>query len=137
MFFYGTIQNIWEVNYNTFKVVIFKCNWVENNACIRKDDLKYTLVDLSQIGHSSDSFIIATHERQIFHVINLVDVRWSVIVMPLEKDFSYKCVDDDIGDMLPHYPPFYSYHTTCDIDEGGKTYARPDCKVIWVSNWLW
>ena len=41
------IQEIWEVNYNTFKVVLFKCNWVKNNTGIQMDDLNYTLVDLS------------------------------------------------------------------------------------------
>ena len=134
MSFYGTIQEIWEVNYNMFKIVFFKCNWVQNNAGVPKDDLNYTLVDLSRIGHSSDSFIIATHGRHVFYVTNPVDVRWFVVVMPSEKDFFYKCVDDDIDKMLPDYPPLPSYHTTCDIDEGGETYARPDCEGIWVSN---
>ena len=134
MSFYGTIQEIWEVNYNMFKVVLFKCNWVENNVGVQKDDLNYTLVDLSRIGHSSDSFIIATHGRQVFYVTDPVDPRWSVVVMPPEKDFPHKCVDDDISDILPHYPPLSSYHTTFDFDEGGETYARRDCESTWVTN---
>ncbi|TYK31614.1 uncharacterized protein E5676_scaffold12478G00010 [Cucumis melo var. makuwa] len=29
---------------------------------------------------------------------------WLVVVMPPQKDFSYKCSNDDLGDMLSHYP---------------------------------
>ena len=30
--------------------------------------------------------------------------------------------------MLPHYPPLSKWTTTCDIDESGETYARPNCE---------
>ncbi|KAL0539395.1 hypothetical protein IC582_023607 [Cucumis melo] len=66
MSFYGIIEDIWEVSYNTFNTVLFKCKWVENKTGVRTDDLHFTLVDLSRIGHSSDSFIIATHGKQVF-----------------------------------------------------------------------
>ncbi|KAA0036438.1 uncharacterized protein E5676_scaffold360G00980 [Cucumis melo var. makuwa] len=56
------------------------------------------------IGHSSDSFIIATDGKQEFYVSDPVDARWSIVVMPPQKDFSYKCANDDLRDMLPHYP---------------------------------
>ena len=78
MSFYGMIKEILEINYNTFKVDLFKCNWVENKASVRLDDLNYTMLDLNRIGHSSDSFIIATHGRQVFYVTDPVDARWSV-----------------------------------------------------------
>ncbi|KAA0054101.1 hypothetical protein E6C27_scaffold131G00070 [Cucumis melo var. makuwa] len=71
---------------------------------VRIDDLHFTLVDLSRIGHSSNSFVIATHGKQVFYVSDLVDPRWSVVVMPPQKDFPYKCANDDLGDMLSHYP---------------------------------
>ncbi|KAL0552322.1 hypothetical protein IC582_011431 [Cucumis melo] len=68
MSFYGIIEDIWEVSYNTFNIVIFKCKWVENKIGFQTDDLYFTLVDLSRIGHSSDSFTIATHGKQVFYV---------------------------------------------------------------------
>ncbi|KAL0536464.1 hypothetical protein IC582_025413 [Cucumis melo] len=104
MSFYGIIEDIWEVSYNTFNTVLFKCKWVENENGVRIDDLHFTLVDLSRIRHSSDSFIIATYGQQVFYVLDPVDPRWSIVVRPPQKDFSYKCANDDLGDMLPHYP---------------------------------
>ena len=64
MSFYGMIQEIWEACYNTFNIVLFKCKWVENKISVRTDDLRFTLVDLIRIEHSSYSFIIATHGEQ-------------------------------------------------------------------------
>ncbi|KAA0046583.1 transposase [Cucumis melo var. makuwa] len=48
MSFYGVIEEIWELNYNSFKVVIFKCDWVENSGGIKTDKLGFVLVDLSR-----------------------------------------------------------------------------------------
>ncbi|XP_050939305.1 uncharacterized protein LOC127148919 [Cucumis melo] len=105
MSFYGMIKEIWEVSYNMFNIVIYKCNWVENKTGVQKDDLHFTLVDLSRIGDSSNSFINTTHGKQVFYVSNPVDARGSVVVMPPQKDFPYKYANDDLGDMLLHYPP--------------------------------
>lgn len=58
------------------------------------DDLNYTLVNLSRIRHTLDSFIIATHGRQVFYVTDPVDERWLVVVMPPHKEFPYKCADE-------------------------------------------
>ncbi|KAL0546536.1 hypothetical protein IC582_016447 [Cucumis melo] len=131
MSFYGIIEDIWEVSYNTFNTVLFKCKWVENKNGVRIDDLHFTLVDLSRIGHSSDSFIIATHGQQVFYVSDPVDPRWSVVVRPPQKDFPYKCANDDLGDMLPHYPPVSKWNSTTNIDESGDAYTRLDCEGIW------
>ncbi|TYK18864.1 transposase [Cucumis melo var. makuwa] len=128
MSFYGIIEDIWEVSYNTFNTVLFKCKWVENKNGVRIDDLNFSLVDLSRIGHSSDSFIIATHGQQVFYVSDPVDPRWSVVVRPPQKEFPYKCANDDLGDMLPHYPPVSKWNSTSDIDESGDAYTRLDCE---------
>ncbi|KAA0036822.1 hypothetical protein IC582_007593 [Cucumis melo] len=101
MSFYGIIEDIWEVSYNTFNIVLFKCKWVENKTGVRTDDLHFTLVDLSRIGHSLDSFIIATHGKQVSYVSDPVDPRWSIVVMPPQKDFPYKCANNDLGHNNP------------------------------------
>ncbi|KAL0533413.1 hypothetical protein IC582_030252 [Cucumis melo] len=75
MSFFGIIEDIWEVSYNTFNIVLFKCKWVENKTGVRTDDLHFTLVDLSRIGHSSNFFIIATHGKHVFYVSDPVDLR--------------------------------------------------------------
>lgn len=36
MVFYGVIEEIWELDYHKFQILMFKCNWVENNSGIKK-----------------------------------------------------------------------------------------------------
>nr|CAN78619.1 hypothetical protein VITISV_034823 [Vitis vinifera] len=58
--FYGVINEIWDLDYNMFKIPIFKCDWVDNKNGIKVDELGFTLVDFSKIGHKSDPFILAS-----------------------------------------------------------------------------
>ena len=66
MSFYGVIQEIWELNYINFKIIMFKCNWVDSVSGVRTDELGFTLVNLKRIGHKTDSFIPASQEKQVF-----------------------------------------------------------------------
>ncbi len=63
--YYGTIIEIFELNYyEKFKVVMFKCQWVNanlNNAVEKEKRL--TLVNLSCLGHENDPFVLATQVK--------------------------------------------------------------------------
>lgn len=60
MCYYGVITEIWQLDYHMFKIPVFKCDWVDINKGIKVDDLGFTLVELSRIGHKNDSFILAS-----------------------------------------------------------------------------
>nr|GEZ89566.1 hypothetical protein [Tanacetum cinerariifolium] len=57
--FYGVIQEIWELDCNTFTIPLFKCKWVTNNT------RGFTRVDLSTDGYTSDPFILAKLATQV------------------------------------------------------------------------
>ncbi|KAA0054778.1 transposase [Cucumis melo var. makuwa] len=102
MSFYGVIKDIWELNYNTFNVAVFRCDWVENNNGMKIDDLGFVLVDLKRIGHKSDSFIMATQPRQVFYVEDPSDARWSIVLTPPQRDCEDQSNDHELGDILLH-----------------------------------
>ncbi|KAA0067157.1 transposase [Cucumis melo var. makuwa] len=56
--------------------------------------------------------------------------------MAPQKDFPYKCANDDLGDMLSHYPLVSKWNSTSDIDESGDKYTRLDCEGTWVTTRL-
>ena len=76
MSFYGVLKDIWELDYIEFKVVVFKCQWVESSNGVKEYEDGCTLVDLTKIGHKSDSFILCTHAQQVFYVENGNDPAW-------------------------------------------------------------
>ena len=49
MCFYGVVKKIWDLDYNMFKIFVFKCDWVDNKSGIKVDELGFTLVDLQKI----------------------------------------------------------------------------------------
>ncbi|KAL0556296.1 hypothetical protein IC582_004808 [Cucumis melo] len=103
MYFYGVIEEIWELNYNSFKVAIFKSDWVENSGGIKTDKLGFVLVDLSRVGHNNDSFIFATQAKQVFFVEDSSDSRWSIVLTPPQRDFADQYNDDELGDKIHSY----------------------------------
>ena len=78
--YYGVIEEIWEVNYVKFRVLIFKCKWVDSNTEVHVDDLGFTLVDLANTGSKEDPFIMAYQAKQVFYVKDPSNERWSVVI---------------------------------------------------------
>ena len=81
-----------------FNIYVFKCDWVYRKNDVKVDELGFTLVDLSKIGHKSDHFILATQSQQVFYVEDQVDPRWSIVLSrPKMELFSIES-DDNITD---------------------------------------
>jgi len=64
--YFGVIEEIWEVDYVKFRVLVFKCKWVNYNIRVYVDDLGFTLVDLTKIAWKEDPFIMAYQAKQVF-----------------------------------------------------------------------
>ena len=71
---YEIIIEIWELDYIMFRIIVFKCNWVDNKSGIKVDEFRFTLVDFTKMAHKSDHFILASQAKQVFYVhINLIN----------------------------------------------------------------
>ena len=108
MSFYGVLQDIWEIDYIEFKVVVFKCQRVESSSGFKEDEDGCTLVDLTKIGHKSDSFILSTHAQQVFYVEDGNDPAWSIAVPNSRHMFNGYSNDDELGDTVLNHCLIYS-----------------------------
>ncbi|KAL6310976.1 hypothetical protein AAG906_019942 [Vitis piasezkii] len=95
MCFYGIITEIWDLDYNMFNICVFKCDWVDSKNGVKVDELGFTLVDLSKIGHKSDPFILATQAQQVFYVEDQAKME----LFDIEGD-------DNIADNCMEHHPF-------------------------------
>jgi len=73
MAYFGVIKEIWEVDYSKFRVLIFKCKWVNGNTSVHEDPLGFTLVYLSKVAYMDEPFIMVEQARQIFYVEDSCD----------------------------------------------------------------
>ena len=94
--FYGVIEEIWLLDYTTFKVPIFKCNQVNSNGGVKVDELGFILVDLERKGHKDDPFILASQEKQVFYVPDPENSRMSCVIGNSLGNFN----DTDEGDLM-------------------------------------
>ena len=110
MSYFGVIEDIWEIDYVTFRVPIFKCKWVDGNIGVRTDDLGFTLVDLNKTRYTDEPFIMAYHAKQIFYVRDPCNDRWSVV---LEGRSMHGTHEDGSLDM--HDTPTFSNRTFNEV----------------------
>ena len=64
MAYYGIIEEIWEVDYTKFFVLVLKCKWVDNKSEVKIDESEFTLVDFRKIGYQYESFIMVQQASQ-------------------------------------------------------------------------
>jgi len=94
--YYGVIEDIWELDYNEFRVSVFKCQWVNGNTEVRQDKMEFTLVNLQKVGYNDDPFIMAAQARQMFYVQDLCQSTWSVVLQGKTT-----CIGDHIDGSTP------------------------------------
>ncbi|GJZ09564.1 hypothetical protein Tco_0543847 [Tanacetum coccineum] len=55
--YYGVIQEIWKLHYNSTVIPLFKCKWVDNEKGVDVDEDGFTTVNLSTNGYKSEPFM--------------------------------------------------------------------------------
>ncbi|KAH9803018.1 hypothetical protein KPL71_001620 [Citrus sinensis] len=77
--YYGVLRDILVLDYNTFQVPIFKCDWANIVNGVKVDE-GFTLVNLhegqSQFGN--DPFILASQAKQVFYSEDIEKSNWGV-----------------------------------------------------------
>ena len=77
--FYGTIEEIWELNYVDFKQTLFKCKWVPKNA-VTRDEYGRTSVYLNKMIPTQEPFILASQATQIWYAKDLAHKNQHVVM---------------------------------------------------------
>ncbi|GJW56718.1 putative transposase-associated domain-containing protein [Tanacetum coccineum] len=104
-YYYGVLQEIWVLDYHFRQIPHFKCDWVNNKSGgVKRDKIGYTLVDLNNLGHKVDPFVLGSQALQVFYVKNPVDKKLSIVFrIPLKnyKD-TYDEVDEEFSTVIHH-----------------------------------
>ncbi|CAL9019744.1 unnamed protein product, partial [Prunus brigantina] len=115
MGFYGVIQEIWDLDYQKFTIPVFRCDWIDSTSGLVVDELGFTLVDLSKIGHRNDQFVLASQVKQVFFVDDPMHRGWSVVLSMPNKEYNDVIGDDVLGDVRIECEPFTRGMPNVDI----------------------
>ena len=74
--YYRRLRDIIELDcYGNFKVVLFKCDWVDvhHNSGIRQDEFRFTAIYFSRLIHTCeklehDPYVFSSQVKQVFYV---------------------------------------------------------------------
>ncbi|VVA36348.1 PREDICTED: transposon, partial [Prunus dulcis] len=105
MGFYGVIQEIWDLDYQKFTIPVFRCDWIDSSGLV-VDELGFTLVDLSKIGHRNDQFVFASQVKQIFFVDDPMHRGWSIVLSMPNREYNDVIGDEVLGDVIIECEPF-------------------------------
>jgi len=119
--YFGVIEEIWEVDYIKFRVLVFKCKWVDSNTGVHVDDLGFTMADLGKIGSKEDPFIMAYQAKQVFYVRDPSNERWSVVIQG-RTEYDVENHDDSI---VQHADNSFSKHLPSINEENDLDEVHP------------
>ncbi|KAJ9539143.1 hypothetical protein OSB04_031876 [Centaurea solstitialis] len=132
--YYGVIQEIWELEYNSLSIPLFKCKWVDNQQGVKVDNDEFIVIDLSKESYGSEPFILAKQASQVFFVEDPKDSKWHIVlhgkrhIVGLEK-----VVDEEEYDQFNELPPFSVGIPSSNVDINDTTYLRSDHNErLWV-----
>ncbi|XP_028215128.1 uncharacterized protein LOC114397232 [Glycine soja] len=120
MSYFGVIQEIWEVDYTSFRVPVFKCQWVNGTTGVFQDPLGFTLVDLSKVAYIDEPFIMAAQARQVFYVQDPCNSSLSVALQGRPSGMNYHNDEStlDIGQMSSFSKQLPSMNEADEVDDG-------------------
>ncbi|GJZ21147.1 putative transposon, En/Spm-like protein [Tanacetum coccineum] len=131
-YYYGVLQEIWVLDYRFRQIPLFKCDWVNHKSGgVKRDKLGYTLVDLNNLGHKVDPFVLASQALQVFYVKDPVDKKLSIVFKTPPKNYkdAYDEVDEEFSTVIHHRNdnvlPLVDRHDLAN--ESRDDYYRKDC----------
>lgn len=133
--YYGVIQKIWELKYDSFIIPVFKCKWVDNQRGVKIDNDGFTLVDLSKNGYLSEPFILAKQATQVFFVEDPKDSRWHIVMHGKRHILGVdNVVDEEEYNQFDELPPFSIGIPSSNEVIDDTTYLRSDHEEgTWIS----
>jgi hypothetical protein len=97
--YYGYKQDIWELDYGLrIRIPVFRCQWVKHQNGVSVDNYGLTLVDLENVGHQDDPWVLADCVAQVFYVLN-PETRKHVVVSGKQKIVRVENVEDNDEDV--------------------------------------
>ncbi|XP_056698013.1 uncharacterized protein [Spinacia oleracea] len=99
--YFGKVMDIYELNYyRAYKVVLFRCNWVDIHRGVRTYPNGDVCVNFSKLMHTGrllqdDPFIFSSQAKQVFYIEDEIQIGWLHVVKNKPRDLF------DLGDSLP------------------------------------
>jgi hypothetical protein len=62
------------------QVPIFKYHWVKHPQGVEIDDYGFTIIDLTNVGHKDESWVLTATVAQVFYILDPKDKKKYIVV---------------------------------------------------------
>ena len=131
--YFGFIEEIWEIDYgHTMQFPIFKCQWVKYPNGVNVDKFGLTVVDLANVGHKDDPWVLANRVAQVFYVKDPSNLKKDIVLPGKQKILGVDGVEDvedyNQYDSMPLYSQFVQKikNVETSTQKTVKPYMRTD-----------
>jgi hypothetical protein len=84
--YYDYIEEIWELNYGmSVQIPIIKCQWVEHRQGVEIDDYEFTIIDMSNVDHKNEPWVLTATVAQVFYILDPKDEKKYIVVPGKQK----------------------------------------------------
>jgi hypothetical protein len=93
--YYGFIEEICELDYGSnMPIPLFRCQWVKHPSGVVVDIFGLTIVDLVNVGHQNDPWVLADRAAQVFYVTDPSQLKKDIAVSGKQKILGVDDVQD-------------------------------------------
>jgi hypothetical protein len=94
--YYGYIEEIWELNCGmSLQISIFKCQWVKYPQGVEINDYGFIIVDLRNMGHKDEPWVLAAIVVQVFYILDPKDEKKYIVVPRKQRVIGVNDVEDE------------------------------------------
>jgi hypothetical protein len=123
--YYGYIEEISEVNYGIYlQILVFKCQWVKHPQGVEVDEYGFTFVDLRNVGHKDEPWVLASTITQVFYILDLKDEKKHIVVPGKQRVIGVDNVEDEEEYNQFVNVPFFVDTTMINIVEKKISYSN-------------
>jgi hypothetical protein len=65
----------------SLQIPIFKCQWVKHPEGVEIYDYGFTIIDLTNVGHKDEPWVLAVTVAQVFYILDPKDEKKYVVVL--------------------------------------------------------
>jgi hypothetical protein len=126
--YYSQIQEIWELDFHSFEIPLYRCNWVVPIKGVVQDKYGFISIDLNRQGYKSEPFMLAKHVAQVFYVPDTTNKRLKVVIPGKRRIIRVEnVIDEKEFDQFDVIPPFVTSMIKPRIPSANKApYLRND-----------
>jgi hypothetical protein len=123
--YYGYSEEIWEVNYGiSLQIPVFKCQWVKHPHDIEVDEYGFTIVDLGNVGHKDEPWVLTLTVAQVFYILDPKGEKKHIVVPSKQRVVGVDNMEDEEEYNQFDEVPFFVETTRINIIETKISYSN-------------